>query len=66
MNVLLSVLDINFDTKVDKYGVFFINWFSPSREGEAASDHSIFRLEYSPYTGLELELFGVVLLPSGK
>lgn len=58
MKVNISLLDVDVDTENHSYEVFFLNGYDRSTQ----KDKSVLRVKYSPLRGIELEIFGYVLL----
>lgn len=58
MKINVSVLDFDINTDVGEYEVFFFNGY----DATSKLDKSVLRVKYSTLYGVELEVFGYVLL----
>ena len=58
MKINVSVLDFDINTDAGEYEVFFLNGY----DSTSKLDKSVLRVKYSTLYGVELEVFGYVLL----
>lgn len=58
MKINVSVLDFDINTDVGEYEVFLLNGYDATYK----LDKSVLRVKYSALYGVELEVFGYVLL----
>lgn len=60
MKINISLLDVDINTEMNEYEVFILNGYSNNPNNKV--DKSILRVKYSALSGIELEVFGYVLL----